>query len=946
MTIYDPIIFLRLHGWGVVSSEDTQVIDCASTNNSTGVASLYITSIATINADEIGSEVFISGVTGLVDGFYTLTNYTVGGPSPGLDTIEIKGDPDLFSLVPGGGIYIGSAIRIEDHYKICNRIPDFVTGTSAQSRWYLNLIDITPTLSSQVNVRGGVSKIDGVTITHNFIFEELDRIRFKVLNEDDSIRTSGFIYFNPAQTSNIEVENGIPYLGSYANPNTPPALGLYEPTWWGSECIRTDSSSGSGPYTLSMTRGLLRTELSVHPYGQLFFQGMTTPVGKVADVFIGLRNLESYYDFSLISNGPITNMDYGSGVIEQTLEISSDLLKAIRKKPAETYTKVNFLEEVSQIEFFSPYGSNWQWVKIGKAAFRVESFYIVNTEEGTNRTNGQDGFVIRRSTILNERIVNDGGIGLLNGVMIERASDANEFAKINYPAIYPTSQANNRYPGNDEESRQSREDLIESILSNNYLVYNQPSLYFQPTYQIDRMVKDNSELEMVHVFEPQHFGPDNNFVFDPASLFNTMAIGCNPIDLLLQILLTKGGTGTNTFVFEGTTFNFDVLPVEIGLGYSPNQIDLASFLRTAELFKNNNVYFSNAFIAAEDAEDMLAWIDKNVLKPYLLSISTDSRGKIQLTELCDSARRPDMAVLTDSDLFQLAGEVPVTFTRDSSALVSRITYSFTRPYLTPDNSFSKDTVNYRYAFDGIADHYRSLGSADVSSKPKFAPFFSVNEAQAFGDYLGRYLGNYRSPFPVVECFVDQDFGSNTFTVGKYQILNLSRLPNANGNLDSNLFGICLVVKRQKDILNGVDKLTLAVVETINTNNLIRFAPSAEVDSGSTGTVIKLVDSIFIPTFLSDYDSDAESFKVGDSVLLYDENFVLRSTANAPLIDAINNATEFEIDTDFEDGGGPIVPAASDIIVLSKKSDQSIDFTLNNYAYVFTSRADASNWEIN
>ena len=164
MTIYDPIIFLRLHGWGVVSSEDTQVIDCASTNNSTGVASLYITSIATINADEIGSEVFISGVTGLVDGFYTLTNFTVGGPSPGLDTIEIKGDPDLFSLVPGGGIYIGSAIRIEDHYKICNRIPDFVTGTSALSRWYLNLIDITPTLSSQVNVRGGVSKIDGVTL--------------------------------------------------------------------------------------------------------------------------------------------------------------------------------------------------------------------------------------------------------------------------------------------------------------------------------------------------------------------------------------------------------------------------------------------------------------------------------------------------------------------------------------------------------------------------------------------------------------------------------------------------------------------------------------------------------------------------------------------------------------------------------------------------------------
>jgi hypothetical protein len=269
---------------------------------------------------------------------------------------------------------------------------------------------------------------------------------------------------------------------------------------------------------------------------------------------------------------------------------------------------------------------------------------------------------------------------------------------------------------------------------------------------------------------------------------------------------------------------------------------------------------------------------------------------------------------------------------------------------------SKDTVSFRYAPDGIIDHYRPLGAEDVKISPDFAPFFSTTESTAFANYLGRYLGNYRSPFPVVEVFVDQDFQTQAFSVGRYQIINLSRLPNANGTLDSNLFGIGLIVKRQKDILNGVDKMTIAVVETLNTSEQVRFAASAEVDTGSTGTVIQLVDSTYIATFggpvvgpegeTLEFPSDAESFKVGDAVLLYDENFVLRSTANTPTISVVNSSTEFEINTDFEDGGGTINPAAGDIIMLAEKADQSVVSTQTGFAYMFTARRDSSFWEIN
>ena len=187
------------------------------------------------------------------------------------------------------------------------------------------------------------------------------------------------------------------------------------------------------------------------------------------------------------------------------------------------------------------------------------------------------------------------------------------------------------------------------------------------------------------------------------------------------MLLTDVGDGTNTFVFEGSTYNFDVLPGELGLGFDPDNLNIQSFMEAAEQFRGTNIFLSNAFIMAADAEDLSKWIENNILKPFLLSLVTDNNGKLQITQLADSARKSNMIELTDSDLFGFGSTDPVVFTRDSAALLSRITYKFERPYLTPTRSESKDVVNFRYAFDGIADHYRPLGAEDLEFDTAFAP---------------------------------------------------------------------------------------------------------------------------------------------------------------------------------------------------------------------------------
>jgi len=943
------IIYLRIHGWGVVASEDSILNTLIGVDNVAGTAAFSIVGTANLwDLSQVGSEVWVEGVPGLEDSFYTL--YTIF-KIPGFTYIYIKGDPDKFNATVGA-LPTGAVARIEDHYKICSDIPDWVQGSAARSRWIPKMTDITPTLSAEVDLDGGIGKVDGISIAHNYIFEGFDKSRFKILNEDDNIQTSGELYRNTNRVINIEVRNGIPYMGSYDNPDTPPTLGLYEPTWWGSECIRVDSASGSGPYLIDITRSLLRTERTTHTYGGLFYDGFTSPLGKNSDVIKLPIDADNYDDGELLLTGPILSGDYGSGVVSQTLLVSADILRALRQS-AWDILPMKWRPSVDEIEYFDKYGSTWQWVLIGHAAFRIMGFHnssltnedypgskrfdVILSEDDARRN--YFGYARVISAVIKDRYLTIDGQTVGNGIMVKTVKDPNKFAKYNYAVDLPAVAANQRYPDvNDPD----REQFIENF-SKNYLYWQNAGRLGSPSYNFDVIREDESDLDLCHVFEPQYFGPDNSFEYNSTTV---PVIGVNPIDVLLQILLTKYGLSSNDFTYEGTTYNYDILPAAMGLRFSPDSLEMDTFMKAAAQFDETGISFYNMTVIQDDADDMSKWINDNILKPLFMSLVTNSKGRLELTQLADSARKPNMVSLQNSDLFVPKRGDSVKLQRDISKISSRITYEIVRPYVTPDNPSHKDVVNYQYAYDGLSDHYLPLGASDVKFKLDYAPFRTTADSEAFASYLGRYLANRRVPISMITCYVDTDFEPVNFMVGKYQIIDLQYLPDAFDTDENNLFGVGLVVSRKKDILEGADELKIALVETLNTNTQVTFASSAEVDTGSTGTVIQLVDSKYIPSFVSSYDSDAESFTVGDAVLLYDENFVLRSTANIPVVDAINSTTEIEIDTDFEDGGGPITPNAGDIIVLADKASQTIANTENNFAYVFTSRSDASFWEIN
>jgi hypothetical protein len=942
------ITYMRMHGWGVVSNEDATITTVQAADNTAGTANIDITGLSTtqsITTDEIGAELYIEGMTGLEDGYYTLTGVT---PVGGNTRISIAGNPANFSLSAGAN---SGNMRIEDHYKICNEIPDFVTGTNARARWYKNMVDITPSLSSEVETNGGITKVDGLTVTHNRVYNsDLSKVRWDLMNNDDTIHTSDRIY-NATETTGIEVTGGIPYMGSSDNPDTAPTLGVYEPTWWGSECIRVDSATGSGPYTISITRALLRTKRWWHPYGQLFFDGFTTPAGKIADVIKHNSTDTGYHQGERIAFGPVTGIEYDNGVATQSLQISSDIFRLATTPAASEKALVNYTPNqtatgrpvvtINQISNDLKFG--WLFgkgfcIRLSKDA--DDEYNIVPTGGSSEEFATETGYVYGKNRVtqrvIPQAIVEIDGELKYNGILTD-VLRGDEFVNIQVPNSVPV-QASTATP----DEREAWENEYGSfILTNGTGIGGTTDWEFQlPKLEEQGYFEDVSPA---HVFEPSKW-PSVSF-HTPRSVvsISQRRIAVNPIEVLLNIMLTRFGDGTNTFEYEGTTENFDILPPEFGLSILPEDIDIDSFMRVGYKFEENGFHLTNVYIKADERSKLKGWIQDNILAPYFLCITTDSQGRLRLTELADSRYKTSLTELDDADLFG-ADREPVQLSYNTSDLLSQITYEFKRPWINGNSPTSRQTVNYFYGRDGLSDHYRNLPADNIEIDPDFAPFDNIEEEEAFEKYLGRLMANRRHIMPILTCFVDESFGDvgDGAQVGQFISINLSRVPNAFGDDLTNLTAVGLVAKRQQDILMGVDQLDVMVVETLDLTEERAFSASVEVAAGSTGTVIQVEPDVFQPSDLAKFTTAQASFVAGDKVVLYDQ-FFTRKSFNDVEIDTIS-ATEIEIDTDFEDSGGTgIVPADGDIIVLKTRADSTTG-SQNQNAFVFNTSATAQLWE--
>ena len=927
------ILWTRIQGWGVVSSEDSNIV-FATANNPAGTAVLVVaTTTTTLTSFEAGSEVYITSLPGLVDGFYTAT--TIFALS-GATYIYIKGDPANFSIV--NGITSGK-IRIEDHYKISTGIPDWVTGKNAAGRWYTAMVNVSPTLGSTVKVDGGIGKTDGLTIGHNALYLGLDKIRWDVLNTDSTVLLKTKIYDQTEDTGWIAT--GAPWMDSYNNPNTAPTLGTYEPVFVSSEAIRVDSATAapSGPtYTFDLTRGLLRTTKEQHIYGELFFDGFTTPAGKRLWLFSTLESDTCYYEAEELFNGLITGVEYDEGVALQEIAVSDDML-ITKKRPSygfgasQAVGLSNNTNGANTLKINQQYvGYYWRWVSVDGVACRVSLDPVEQRYFEADTSNDNYGRVLSYQNLENNVIID----GAINAVILEQRSNIQEYNQWARP------------PENEGVSvaRNSDAPEIESNNEINYYIYGMDQFsdgtYIgTPRINWEAIGADGLELDMCHVFEGNEFASNPTWDLSDTGIFPAERwIRANPIEIILQILLTKWGDSQNTFVYDGETWDFDVLPAEIGLSLNPEQVNFEAFLRAAQFFDENEIYVYNAFIASKDTQTLEKWLENNILEPFLISLTIGSDSKINCTLLAQQEYNTALNTLNNASLFANAGETSeISYRYDSTLLVSKIVHEFERGWLPPDDPESKKTVNYLYGIDGASRQLLGLEAEELKSKPQAAPSFADSDLPALGEYFGPYLTSFRTVIPVFTCQVHKLFPGNC---GDYIYVDLANLPDSRGGDDENLQGVGLITKRKRDVLHQIDELEVAILNTQRLDVLRGWAASGKLDTVASDTQFDLLANEYTPTRFSDYDEDAEAFNANDEVLLYDENFTLRSTDGAATISSVSGNT-ITLSAAWKSGGLDITPAPTDIMLHYKEALQTTE-TQTEFAWIFQSRSNQQKWQ--
>lgn len=923
-------LWTRIQGWGVVSSVDSLIGNINVANNAQGTAGMTIgTLTTTITSTQVGSEVYIHSLPGLVDGYYTLTTCFTFSTNT---IFTIKGDPANFSLSTGR---TSGYIRIEDHYKISSRIPDFVIGSEARSRWYVSMVDVTPTLGSTAKMTGGIGKTDGMTISHNALYNGLDKIRWEVMNQSSTVLLKVRI-FDQTETTGW-IATGAPWQGSYSNPNTAPPLGVYEPVFVSSEGIRVDSATPAGAtYTFDVTRGLLRTTQEQHIYGELFFDGFTTPAGKRCWFLSFGPDDGSYYEAQTLFNGLVTGVSYDQGGAIQQLSVADDMLitkkrpsygfgasKALAIMPTENGAATCKIDQ----QFVGYY---WRWLSVDGVACRVllDPLEQITSEAGSRFDNY--GRVISYQYLQRE-LIRDGKI---NAVMLQQRSNVDDWERWALPAdVAGVSLERGESDGRTEEQAPY---YLGGLEQNSAGVYTGT-----PTVNWTAILDAGLDLDICHVFEGNEFAAQPVWDVNETGVFPAERwIKANPIEVLLQIMLTKWGDSQNTFDYDGQTWDFDVLPAELGMSLDPELINVEAFLRAAQFFEDNEIYLYNCHIVGKDTQSLEKWMSKNILEAFLISLQLGSDNRINCTLLAQQEYNTALSTIDNAALFaNVDGDASVSYVYDSSLLISKITHEFERAWISPDDEESKKTVNYLYGIDGATRQLVGLEAEALEAELQAAPAFSDADLPALGDYFGPFLTAFRGIIPVITCQVHNTFAGNA---GDYIYVDLQQLPDARGTDASNLQSVGLITVRKRDLLHQVDQMEVALLNTQRLEVLRGWAASGKIDTVTSDTQFDLLTDEYIPTRFTDYTDDASTFNVNDEVLLYDENFTLRSTDGAATISAISGDT-ITLSAAWKAGGLDVTPAPTDIMLHGEKQNQTTE-TQTEYAWIFQSRSDQQAWQ--
>jgi hypothetical protein len=990
MTIQNEIIWAEFLGNGFVAGPfDLPTIDTV-TSQGDDVYDIVLSwtdiySDTDRMIDNVGARVYIEGFSSrnVPDGYYTITAGTTSD-------VTISG---IFASTPTTGAPTTTAsITIEDFYKISNGIPDFVSGTSAASRW-LNIISeegLSSTIGQRISPRGGVSSFDGFSLSANFVDDTV--LSSAGVTADTTQRINAFKRLARSQAALAMDASSLPIaLGSSAaytdttivKRGTSDLLASFKssdasfnfiPAVIDREALLLISTSAGTGDTLDILcrRGILGTGNgstgTFHTNSSVIYSGLQTgnaslcrirslPIDATTYNFKFVAGENSIVDDGLIYSGVVENIKFADNLSRISFELSPQIFGAGRSSfGAKVATRGKLTSEridATQYDFvfdaLSPRPTmSWKWVKLNDdiavklRPVRDRTSYDPDADPtlSSEAAPGQPG-VFRTKTIV-DSIVWDPASPNNNDnyVILSLSKDVDTWAK--------KSRTMARIIGGEDIATEARERETYCIQDLDDGLYGRDGVRNTEVRTLDITRFLDATPETCHVFETSGAvfpsSPDEDGLRDCYVAKITIP------ELLLQILLSDAGDGGNG--------PFDVLPMGLGLAISQDDIDYDSFgynsdtsaidwdLSPGVLNSKLLQALRNVIILSKDSDNINKWLDKTILKPFNLGLVQTSKGKVRLI---------DTTHLNEAAVTKTLGNIDLNFDHDSNDFRFRQSYDASNLYQNvtveiedPSRrwTFQKATV-ITTAVESIADAdggaasyanlYTYIQASPLKFKMPYAPEGRYTSTNVMQDFVGKFVQIYSKILPTIEFTAL----SNKYDIGDKPSIDLDNVISPLGS--RGFTGYAIIIDKKTNIFARQSQYKAYIIadQLLEAFGSRVWAASAKVSAGSTTTVINVEENEFVPTDGTDIGSwtnDSDAFEVDDSVLLYDENFVLLSVDGSgndqPRTVTAVTSTTIEINSPFTDGSAVnITPAADYIVMHADKGIQANTTTQDNLAWI-------------
>ena len=829
---------------------------------------------------EYGAMVWVQDVSAVVaDGYYTLTARTA-------TTFTMQALPAQVTVTTAAGL--SGLARIEDHYKISDGIPAWVTGSLAQARWYQDLSAVSHSAGQRMGRLGGVSSVD----QWSFLTTSPGRGLLATAPLSYRNASAGAVTLAAdiaASETTISAFSAAPYSGESASSPTGPA----RPIVIGTEAIdvrgtaSSTAADGATTYTVThdgssdfVTRGVLRTEKFGHLKGEFLYGALPTPIGQIVRSYDYPEGHSSHASRSAVAVGvgeAVTAIGKGNDV---QVDVASSVIDPNRKELGGSYglaiPGIAISEGIErgddltfELEVTQRSDSQWSWIRDGNAAIKITwADELISTES--------DGARVYKYTVTTWPLTNSEDYPI-----VRPAESGARFAAV------ATDRGRRLWLTNSGWGRGGR--------------------------------------ELCHVFEPVTWTfPTSSPGAGPG------VVHVNPVDVLLTVLMSTGTPAANGA--------HDLAPAEFGMGIPAAQIDMDSFTAIGDQLHANFIAAATVFIDHETTGTLKNWMT-SLCRMFGLAVVTTSAGLIRLIDVADVSYT-GAAAFTESDM---VGPVSINYAVSPGTSVSQVKLKFPTPFIRPINELASGdepdvysapgsafedgilvegkiqdhTDEFNQSGGGVTSLLRRIGGSSETVKTEFAPYQNYSQRDALRQRFVKIMTQNAGVGAVFSVDVLPSFSADIGDVFEVTLANLPDPQNSAGMSGT----YCRVMDRiheYRPVGEGVrDTLMLRVFGTSEAAPP-QWSPSGEVSSVVSNKVFDVVAAEFHGP---DDTSDATTFPDGAKVHIFGENFQLRSTTSAGTVGSTSGNT-ITLSVAASGGGGPVTPNVGDLVLLAPVSEQS------------------------